>query len=515
MIAIQLAILILLFIKCEAGKILAVSPTPSIHHQRIFYPLVKGLAKIGHEVIFIAANPAYPDGKSSQNFQYINLEHLSNGILKKYANLSQEYINTLINIDSNAIYSIMLQLFEEQMKSEEVQNLIKHHKSFDLLLLPAWFRPAMVWCHIYKAPVIKLSTYGLGFSNPENFGVPIHPILYPDNMSKRIYNLNVWEIFTEVYNMIKYNEVFHDYEDEENKILKRIFGPDVPLLSELEGNAEMLLLNSNSFWERNRPLPLNVVYFGNRDYSTAKELPKDLKFFLDSSQGAIYVNLGDSESLRLPTAILEIFLEVFSGLPYNVLWRVDFEGLKDLPQNVMMKKIFSEVDIFRHPNLKLIITHGDLQTTTEAIEAGVPLIGLRKLGDQMFNMEHYTQYGIGLHLDGNAISKEEFRSSVLKVIEDPSYKDNILRLRKLINDTRTPALDRAILWTEYVIKHSSMAHLKSSASNKTWTEYYELELISIVISTIIILTSVFWLLLKIFLEKIDAIIAYQARTEEI
>ncbi|CAB3262083.1 unnamed protein product [Arctia plantaginis] len=242
---------------------------------------------------------------------------------------------------------------------------------------------------------------------------------------------------------------------------------------------------------------------------------QDLKFFLDSSQGAIYVNLGDSKSLRLPTAILEMFLEVFSGLPYNVLWRVDFEGLKDLPQNVMMKNIFSEVDIFRHPNLKLIITHGDLQTTTEAIEAGVPLIGVRKLGDQMFNMEHYTQYGIGLHLDGNAIGKEEFRSSVLKVIEYPSYRDNILRLRKLINDTRTPLLDRAILWTEYVLKHSSMAHLKSSASNKTWTEYYELELISIVISTIIILLSIFWLLLKIFLEKIDAIIAHQARTEEI
>lgn len=274
MIAIQYAILTLFLTKCEAGKILAVSPTPLINHQKIFYPLVKELAKRGHEVTFITTNPAYPEWKTPENIQEITLEDLSNGILNKYSNLSLEYTNNLLNIDAVIMYPVMLQLFEEQMKSEQVQNLIKHQKSFDLLLLPGWFRPAMIWSHIYKVPVIKLSPFGMQFGDPEIFGLPKHPFLYSDNLNKRIYNLTVWEMFMEIFKRFKYSNLFFGYDKEENKVLKRIFGPDVPLLSELEENADMLLLNSNTFWERNRPLPRNVVYFGNGDYDSPKELPK-------------------------------------------------------------------------------------------------------------------------------------------------------------------------------------------------------------------------------------------------
>lgn len=43
----------------ESARILAVYPTPSISHQVVFRPLMQELAKRGHDVVVITADPAF------------------------------------------------------------------------------------------------------------------------------------------------------------------------------------------------------------------------------------------------------------------------------------------------------------------------------------------------------------------------------------------------------------------------------------------------------------------------
>ena len=64
---------------------------------------------------------------------------------------------------------------------------------------------------------------------------------------------------------------------------------------------------------------------------------------------------------------------------------------------------------------------GGLQSTDEAITAGVPLIGIPMLGDQWYNAEKYEHHGIGVKLDLITMTDEEFKSAINTVIGDKRW----------------------------------------------------------------------------------------------
>lgn len=47
-----------------------------------------------------------------------------------------------------------------------------------------------------------------------------------------------------------------------------------------------------------------------------------------------------------------------------------------------------------HPNCVLFITHGGLQSLTEAVFYGVPLVGIPLKGDQEYNVKAAVSYGM-------------------------------------------------------------------------------------------------------------------------
>ena len=73
-----------------------------------------------------------------------------------------------------------------------------------------------------------------------------------------------------------------------------------------------------------------------------------------------------------------------------------------------------------HPKIKLFIFQGGLQSTDEAISAGVPLIGIPMLGDQWFNVERIVQHNIGLGLDMETMTEEDLTGAIDKVIKNDS-----------------------------------------------------------------------------------------------
>ena len=71
-----------------------------------------------------------------------------------------------------------------------------------------------------------------------------------------------------------------------------------------------------------------------------------------------------------------------------------------------------------HPNIKVFITQGGLQSTDEAISAGVPLIGVPMFADQWYNIERYEKHNIGLRLEPELLDDETLEDAINKVIGD-------------------------------------------------------------------------------------------------
>lgn len=74
---------------------------------------------------------------------------------------------------------------------------------------------------------------------------------------------------------------------------------------------------------------------------------QDIQDYLDSSvNGAVYFSLGTHIlSTSLANETLKNIIEVFSELPYNVLWKWEKDTLPGKPPNVLIRKFFPQQDL--------------------------------------------------------------------------------------------------------------------------------------------------------------------------
>ncbi|XP_026735437.1 UDP-glucuronosyltransferase 2B31-like [Trichoplusia ni] len=462
----------------EAAKILGVFPTPSISHQVVFRPLMLELAKRGHDVTVITTDPIFPEGGTQANFTEIDLHDESYRIwrekLMKIAASGKDDIWTFIEG-----LKMFPDIFEKQLNDENVQRLLRDNKHFDLLILEACFRPALIFSHIYKAPVILMSSLGAMFDNFATVGVPTHPILYPNLLRQKLYNLTMWEKITELYSIYKVQFLYARNLDYEDNLIRKYFGENTPSLAELGNNVDMLFLNVYPVFLGIQPVPPSVVFTGGLHQKPEKPLPEDLKKYLDSSKnGVIYISFGTNvDPTQLPPERIQVLVKAFSELPYDVLWKWNGDELPGRSENIRISKWLPQSDLLKHPKIKVFVTQGGLQSTDEAITAGVPLVGVPIMGDQWYNVEKYVYHKIGVRLDLEDITIENFKNTLLKVIGDDSYRQNIIKLRSLMRDEVQTPLERAVWWTEYVLRHGGAKHLRSPAANISWAEYLELELV--------------------------------------
>lgn len=147
---------------------------------------------------------------------------------------------------------------------------------------------------------------------------------------------------------------------------------------------------------------------------------QELQQYLDDSQqGVIYFSLGSNiKSRLLEESKRKTIMETFSELPYNVLWKFENDTLEGKPRNVRISKWLPQQDLLRHPNIKLFITQGGLQSLEEAVTRGIPLLVIPFMGDQFQNADRIERLGCGLQLNYKDLTKQSLKSSILTIIDD-------------------------------------------------------------------------------------------------
>lgn len=258
----------------EAARILAVLPFPSISHQVVFRPLTQELAKRGHEVVVITPDPAFPKGEALSNLTEIDVHDISYKIWRdKFLETSKGNKNDLVK-QLEIIFNVMIDFLDAQLSDEQVQNMIRDKKKkFDLLLIEACVRPALIFSHIYKVPVIQVSSFGATIDNYEVIGAPVHAFLYPAYSRQRLNNLTLWEKATEFYNIFLFGRMYEHLKTLEHNMLKKHIGDHTPSIDELNNNVHMLFLNVHPVFSGIRPVPPTVIFTSGIHQMPVKQLP--------------------------------------------------------------------------------------------------------------------------------------------------------------------------------------------------------------------------------------------------
>ncbi|KAJ8925490.1 hypothetical protein NQ315_009328 [Exocentrus adspersus] len=407
----------------QCARILGVFQMPTVSHQNVFQALWKELSLRGHDVTVVTPYPL--KDPSLVNLTEIDMSYASDSMKRHGFQffMRKEYpVHTkipkifAINYDAaNAIFS-----------NEQFVNIYNNSKEkFDVILAQTYISPIM-YSLGYKlgAPVIGVSSMGGYIGSHYAMGNPNPSSLYSEMFLPYNGELNMYERFlSTLYNI--WNRLYLTFValPRCDEIARKYLGNDLPYMADIEKNLSLLFLTINPIFYPPRPTVPTIIPLQRLHIRPPKPLPRDLQKILDDAkEGVIYFSLGSNvQSVNMPDRLRSVLIEAFSELPYKILWKYESEDLPGKPPNVVIRKWLPQQDVLAHPNIKVFVSQTGLQSTEEAIDRGVPIVGVPFIADQPMNTKVITKIGVGLGVDYETVTKEELRDVIIEVAENITY----------------------------------------------------------------------------------------------
>uniref|UniRef100_A0A8C9B4U7 UDP-glucuronosyltransferase n=1 Tax=Phocoena sinus TaxID=42100 RepID=A0A8C9B4U7_PHOSS len=254
-------------------------------------------------------------------------------------------------------------------------------------------------------------------------------------------------------------------------------------LCEIMGKAEMWLIRT--YWDFEFPFPYlpNIEFVGGLHCKPAKPLPKELEEFVQSSgkHGVVVFTLG-SMIKNLTEEKSNVIASALAQIPQKVLWRYTGKKPETLGANTRLYEWIPQNDLLGHPKTRAFITHCGTNGIYEAIYHGVPMVGIPLFGDQHDNIVRIKAKGAAVEVDLQRMTSSDLLNTLKAVINNPSYKENAMKLSRIHHDQPMKPLDRAVFWIEFIMRHKGAKHLRPAIHNLTWYQYNSLDVIGFLLA---------------------------------
>ncbi|XP_069686785.1 UDP-glycosyltransferase UGT5-like [Periplaneta americana] len=488
--------LVICFTSANTARILGVFPIPSFSHHIVHRAVMKELHSLGHHVVVVTSHPM--QDSSLQNYTEIDISDTELYWSKRFGTdkdddpYQKKFIWNILQITEYMCTIIY--------NNQQLQKILLE-QNFDLVIVE-WHSAPCTYGYSYflSSPLIGISSTGTYDSGHDSVGNPTHPAYIPNAVLPHTDHKTFWERISSVWNALWFRWLWHTIIlPSHDAIARQQFGDSMPHIGDIEKNLSLLILTLDSLSLYTRPNVPAIVEIRGLHLQQPKPLPKDLQDFLDGAlEGVIYFSLGTNvRSDRMTEEKRQIFLDAFSELPqFRVLWKWESDELPGQPSNVKVAKWLPQQDVLSHPNIKLFIYQGGLQSTEEVIRACVPIIGIPIFADQNRIVINMAEFGAGVYVDFNDLKKETLLNKVNEVIYNKTYKENMKKLMIRLKDEPDNSLSRAAWWIEYVIRHKGARHFRTAALDLTWIQNLLLDVIACII---FVLFLSFWIVYRVIL----------------
>ncbi|XP_065770072.1 UDP-glucuronosyltransferase 2C1-like isoform X2 [Muntiacus reevesi] len=250
-----------------------------------------------------------------------------------------------------------------------------------------------------------------------------------------IQRLENWLLYT-VSDMIYSYYVFPEWDEYYSKVLGK-----PTTICEIMGKADMWLFRSNWDFEFPQPYLPNTEFVGGLHCKPAKPLPK-------------------------------------------VLWRYTGKKPETLGANTRLYKWIPQNDLLGHPKTRAFITHCGTNGIYEAIYHGVPMVGIPMFGDQHDNVARMKAKGAAVEVDLQRMTSADLLNALKAVINNPSYKENAMKLSRIHHDQPVKPLDRAVFWVEFIMRHKGAKHLRPAFHDLSWYQHHSLDVIGFLLACV-------------------------------
>ncbi|CAH2004644.1 unnamed protein product [Acanthoscelides obtectus] len=486
---------------CTCANILMITMGGTKSHKIPFWELARGLIPRGHNITFLNAFPA--------DFSISGLEEITPAGLVFYVKnfTNWDLVGARMRGEDPVHPLDMLRYAHEScdalLSDTETKSLLHDSTKFDLLILDGAFPEcALGFAHYFKLPFMYINTVGFYTGSLSLAGNPLlysfTPFLSIDltddmDLLQRTRN-TMWYMAANLLHSVTVRWFVQD-------VVRKHFGDDVPLVYDLSKNVSFILQNGHATVTYPRPFLPNVAEIACIHCKKAKPLPEHLEEFIRGSgdAGFIYFSMGSSvKAANMPVYLRKMLMVVFRNLPQRVLWKYESaDDMSDLPSNVLLERWLPQQDILGHPKLKAFVTHGGLLSMFETVYHGVPIITMPVFCDHDSNAAKAEIDGYALKLDLQTLTADKLLWAIRKVIEDPKYRQEVKRRQRLLMDQSETPLERAVFWTEYVLRHKGAMALQSPSRHLGVLQYYLVDVIALLMLSALMFYYVMKLLLRL------------------
>jgi len=408
-------------------------------------------------------------------------------------------------MESVLAVSMLFNMSHDILSDDAVQRMLRDgSEHFDLVMMePSGLEALYGLVEYYNATLIGLSggtvswkTEALAGNPAPSIYEPISPIGYswnPSFMSK-IYN---WIHITEeklLEGLI--------VRPAQLRLFKKIFGYSDLKFNELRRKFSVILINNHFSMGRVRANVPNIIEVGGLHLSEPPEpCDKELQRFLDDAEhGVIYFSMGMDVLVQLlPENMQHQLMQSFAQLEQRIVWKNELFNIPNKSENIYLIKKAPQRHLLAHPNVRLFITNGGLLSVMEAVDSGVPMLGLPVFFDQFIILQYVKQGGMAEVLDANALNSETLTKSIRELLENPKYTLMAKKMSHSFRDRPMSPLDTAVWWTEYVLRNRDANHMRLNADEVSPLRYYGFDwLLPFGLRFGIVFVSVFYLCFKIF-----------------
>ncbi|MEC1072254.1 macrolide family glycosyltransferase [Priestia megaterium] len=153
------------------------------------------------------------------------------------------------------------------------------------------------------------------------------------------------------------------------------------------------------------------------------------------SNKLIFISMGTvfNQQPELYTTCFKAFQESQATVVLSVGKQTDIRQFKDIPPNFIVRNYVPQLEILQQADV--FITHGGMNSSSEGLYFGVPLVVIPVMGDQPIVANRIEELGAGLQLNRQDLDAITLRNTTEQVLSNSSFKEKSLEIGKSLRDS--------------------------------------------------------------------------------
>ncbi|XP_076042881.1 UDP-glycosyltransferase UGT5-like isoform X2 [Oratosquilla oratoria] len=458
----------------ESYKILFLLPYTTRSHRILHMTLATKLADRGHQITMLT--------NQAPSSKHPNIYEFTHGIRETDFD-SVNCFEFLEEMEEALVPpAFIFEAFAKKLyQIQEVKDIYNKRKEFDVIVLDSYMND-VVYPFVHEMPFIVVCGIGMEPMHSAVMGNVLNPAYTPSMQYLRNHPMSLIQRAVNIFRSIQFGFIYKHWETVPvvQKEINKHF-PDLPPILELEKNVSLSLINSHYSLDMTQPLLPSQIEVGAMHCRPGKPLPKDVALWIEEAEhGVIYFSLGSVHRGEfVPANYRNIMIEAFTQMKQRVIWKFEKE-VEGLPDNVLIRKWLPQQDILAHPKVKVFITHGGLLSSQETIYHSKPVLAIPLFFDQPKVAAKLQRAGFGIAIKLKELTVPLVVDSLNEIINNPKYAKAVGQASLSLRDQKETPTDRAVWWTEYVIRHRGAPALRSPGADLSWVEYLCLDVLVVV-----------------------------------